>query len=385
MTAPTYLDHNATAPLDPVVLEAMLPWLTSQYGNASSRHEYGRAARRALDEARRQVAAAIGAHETEIVFTASGSEANNLFIKGAAARFPPGWLAISAIEHPSIRSPAAQLVNRGWRVKHIDVDPAGRIDGKAYSVALEHRPSLISIMYANNETGTLQAIKPLAEQALATGAIFHTDATQALGRIPIDFRELSASGVAAMTLSSHKIGGPKGAAALVVDKRVDLEPLVAGGGHERGLRAGTENIAAIVGFGVVCELAARRRQQTADRLTALRNQLERGLQAQGATIFGEEAERLSNTTFFALPHLDGETLVAQLDRAGFAVASGAACSSHSGTVSHVLNAMNIPDELARGAVRISLGADNTAEQIERFLWTLQNTVMQLRQLTAIAV
>jgi len=385
MFAPVYFDHNATTPLDPAVLEAMLPYLSGQFGNASSRHEYGRAARRAIDEARSKVAAAVGAHATEVVFTSGGSEANNLFIKGAAACFRPGALAVSAIEHPCVIKPAEQLVRRGWVLHKLAVDAEGRIDADRYRAVLAQQPKLVSVMLANNETGVLQDIAPLAAQAKAAGACFHTDAVQALGKIALDFRRLNATGVQAMTLSAHKIGGPKGAAALVLDKRVELEPQIAGGGHERGLRSGTENVAAIVGFAAACELAVQRQAAAAPRLLALRGRLEHGLAGMGAMLFGAGAERLPNTVYFALPDLDGETLVGQLDRAGFAVASGAACSSANPEPSHVLQAMGVAPELARGAVRISLGAASTAEQVEDFLKALQATVSKLQRLTAMAV
>lgn len=385
MFAPVYLDHNASTALDPAVLEAMLPWLTEQYGNPSSRHEYGRAARRAVDEARSRVAAAVGAHATELVFTSGGSEANNLFVKGAAACLKPGLLAVSAVEHPCVIKPAEQLARRGWTLRKLAVDGEGRVDEEAYRAVLGEGPKLVSVMLANNETGVLQDVAALATAARAAGAYFHTDAVQAVGKVAVDFRALNAAGVHAMTLSAHKIGGPKGAAALVLDKRVELEPLIAGGGHERGLRSGTENVAAIVGFGVACELAAQRRAAAAEHLLVLRGELEHGLAAQGATLFGAGAARLPNTVYFALPGLDGETLVGHLDRAGFAVASGAACSSANPEPSHVLRAMGVAPELARGAVRISLGGGNTALQVKNFLQTLQATVSKLQQLAAIAV
>ncbi|MBS1230593.1 MAG: aminotransferase class [Proteobacteria bacterium] len=384
MFAPVYFDHNATTPLEPAVFDAMLPWLTGHFGNASSRHDYGRAARRAIDEARSQVAAAVGAHPTEVVFTSGGSEANNLLIKGAASCLTPGLLAVSAIEHPCVIKPAEQLTRRGWRLHKIAVDAQGRIDIDDYQALLAQRPKLVSVMLANNETGVLQDVASLATQSRATGALFHTDAVQAIGKVAVDFRRLNAVGVTALTLSAHKIGGPQGAAALVLDKRVEVEPQIAGGGHERGLRSGTENVAAIVGFGAACELLEQR-LTAAPRLIGLRLQLESGLRTMGATLFGEAAERLPNTVCFALPEVDGETLVGQLDRAGFALASGAACSSANPEPSHVLRAMGVPAELARGAVRVSLGYANTAAQVADFLTTLQSTLCQLQRLTAMAV
>ncbi|KAB2925304.1 MAG: cysteine desulfurase [Dechloromonas sp.] len=385
MFAPAYLDHNATTPLDPAVLAAMLPWLESLCGNASSRHEYGRRARQAIDEARQKVAAAVGAHPTEVVFTSGGSEANNLFVKGAAASRKPGVIAVSAIEHPCVLKPAAQLVRQGWTLREIAVDGAGRIADEDFLQVLQLRPALISLMLANNETGVVQDVVSLAAAARAGGAWFHSDAVQAFGKLPVDFRTLNAAGVHALTLSAHKINGPKGAAALVLDKRVELQPLVAGGGHERGLRSGTENVPAIVGFGVAAELAARRLAEEPERLRSLRAQLENGLLALGARIFAAEAGRLPNTSYFAFADIDGETLVGKLDREGFAVASGAACSSANPEPSHVLRAMGVAPEIARGAVRVSLGAGNGASDIEKFIKAVQVTVGRLQGLTAMAV
>lgn len=385
MFQPVYLDHNATTQLDPAVLAAMLPWLESLCGNASSRHEYGRRARQAIDEARQKVAAAVGAHPTEVVFTSGGSEANNLFVKGAAASRKPGLIAVSAIEHPCVLKPAAQLARQGWSLREIAVDGAGRIAGEDYLQALQQKPALVSIMLANNETGVVQDVAALAAAARASGAWFHSDAVQAFGKLPVDFRTLNAAGVHALTLSAHKINGPKGAAALVLDKRVELQPQIAGGGHERGLRSGTENVPAIVGFGVAAELAAQRLAEGAERLQRLRQQLESGLLALGARIFGAEAERLPNTSYFAFPDIDGETLVGKLDREGFAVASGAACSSANPEPSHVLRAMGVAPEIARGAVRVSLGAGNGAGDIEQFIKAVQVTVGRLQGLTAMAV
>lgn len=384
MFAPAYLDHNATTPVHPRVLEAMLPWLSTRFGNPSSRHDYGRAARAAVDEARQRAAAAVGAHASEVVFTSGGSEANNLFLKGVAAGLKPGLVAVSAVEHPCVREPARQLVRQGWQFAEIAVDADGRLDAGDYAAALARRPVLVSIMLANNETGVVQDVGRFAEAARPVRAWFHTDAVQAFGKIPVDFRVLNGQGVHALTLSAHKIGGPKGAGALVADKRLDLAPLIAGGGQERGYRSGTENVPAIVGFGVACELAASGLEEAARRLTGLRDELEGGLAAQGATIFGQAAPRLPNTVYFAFPAIDGETLVAKLDRAGFAVASGAACSSASKEASSVLMAMGVEPGLARGAVRVSLGRETTAKEVGDFLVALAETVFQLRRLAALA-
>jgi len=384
MFAPAYLDHNATTPLDTRVLDSMLPYLKEHFGNPSSRHEYGRAARAALDAARQQVAAAVGAHPTEVVFTSGGSEANNLFIKGAAACLRPSTLAISAIEHPCVGAPAGELKRTGWQVHEIAVDAQGRIDPADYAVALAKKAALVSVMLANNETGVLQDIPALAAEAKAAGARFHTDAVQAFGKVAVDFRRLNAAGVGALTLSAHKVHGPKGAAALVLDKRIELRPLVSGGGQERDLRSGTENVAAIVGFGRACEIAVAQLEEDAVRLSALRDRLERGLAGQAAVVFGREAPRLPNTVFFVIGGFDGETLVAHLDRAGFAVASGSACSSASPEPSRTLLAMGVDAATAKGALRVSLGRGNTEEDVLRFLQALDETVRKLKGLAAVA-
>ena len=383
--APVYLDWNATTPLDPVVRAAMLPWLgaaePARFGNASSRHEYGRQARAAVDEARARVAAAVGAHATEVIFTSGGSEANNLFLKGAAATMRPALVAVSAIEHPCVREPARQLQRAGWTLREIAVDAQGRIDAADWQAVIDARPRLVSAMLANNETGVLQDIAPMAASARAAGAWFHTDAVQALGKIELDFRAL---GVHAMTLSAHKLGGPLGAGALVVDKRVELSPLIAGGGQERGLRSGTENVAAIVGFGVACERAVSRRAEEAVRIAALRDEAQAALVELGASVFSAGASRLPNTVFFAVRDIDGETLVGKLDRAGFAVASGSACSSANPEPSHTLLAMGVAPEVARGAVRISLGRDTGADDVRRFIETFARVVGELKNLASVA-
>lgn len=385
MFAPVYLDHNATTPLDPAVREAMLPWLGERFGNASSRHEYGRAVRRAIDEARQQVADAVGAVAGEVVFTSGGSEANNLLIKGFAERQPIGRLLVGATEHPCVLKPAQQLARRGWAVDFVPVDAEGRVDMAAYASALAQRPALVSIMLANNETGVVQDLPALAGKARAVGAMFHSDVVQAFGKLPLDFRALNLVGVNAMTLSGHKIAGPQGVGALVLDKRLDLEPQIAGGGHERGLRSGTENVAAIVGFGIACSLARRLQDERRSYLVSLRDELVAALTGIGARVFGQGAERLPNTVYFALPGIDGETLVAQLDREGFAVASGAACSSANPEPSHVLRAMGVEPTVARGAVRISLGGATLAEDVAGFITMLQATYLRLQRLTAMTV
>lgn len=377
-----YFDHNATTPLDARVLEVMLPFLREQCGNASSRHEFGTAARQAIDRAREQVAAIVGVQPVQVVFTSGGTEANNLFIRGVAAGMTPGQVAVSGIEHPCVTAPAQDLARQGWKFRKLKVARDGTIDLADVDAALAEKTTLMSVMLANNETGVIQDVAAVGERAKRAGAIMHTDAVQALGKIPVEFAALN---VQAMTLSAHKIYGPKGVGALVVDKRLDLRAVLAGGGQERGLRGGTENVPAIVGFGVACDIAAARMGELGTRLTALRERLERGLTHMGAMIFGNHVPRLPNTSYFAFRGIHGETLVIELDKAGYAVGSGAACSSTDNAPSGTLLAMGVEPELARGAVRFSLGAANTAEQVDGFLQALAAVTQRLRQLQAVAV
>jgi len=377
-----YFDHNATTPVDARVLEAMLPFLREQYGNASSRHEFGTHARNAINTAREQVAAIVNVQPSQVVFVSGGTEANNLFIKGAARYLKPTQVAVSAIEHPCVAKPAQDLVRAGWKLRKLAVTRDGQIDLGDVAAALSEPTGIVSVMLANNETGVIQDVAAVAERARAARAWMHTDAVQALGKIEVDFPALN---VHAMTISAHKIYGPKGVGALVVDKRIELKPIIAGGGHEQGMRSGTENVAAIVGFGAAAELAVARRAGLAERLGRLRERLEAGLHESGAVIFGERAPRVPNTTYFAFPRIDGETLVVELDKLGYAVAAGAACSSASTEPSATLIAMGVEPELARGAVRLSLGADNTAADVEGFLQTVETLVKRLRGMTAMAV
>jgi cysteine desulfurase len=380
--AAVYLDHNGTTALDARVLEAMLPYLSRQHGNATSRHVFGRGARQAIEQAREQVANAVGAHPSQVVFTASGTESDNFAICGMSATQPGSRIAVSAIEHPAVTRPALAMQARGHQLATIAVNASGQIKKDALESILEAVPSVVSVMLANNETGVIQDIIAIAEIARSHGAYMHTDAVQALGKIKLDF---SALNVHAMSLSSHKINGPQGAGALVLDKRVDIQPLLYGGGQEKGLRSGTENVAAIVGFGAACELIRNELVQRTGAIRQLRDRLEEGLKHLGADIFGSDVERLPNTSFFAFDGIEGETLVMALDRKGFAVASGSACSSDSTEPSHVLLAMGVDRDLARGAVRVSLGSGNSREQIEAFLLTLENELSRLRKLTAVAV
>jgi cysteine desulfurase len=387
MTEAVYFDNNGTTALDSHVLEAMLPYMTAQPGNATSRHVFGRTARQAIERAREQVADATGAHPSQVIFTGSGTESDNMAIYGITAKNGHQKIAISAIEHPAVTRAAQALKPAGVKTEIIAVDTNSFVEQSALEKLLSENKNadaigLVSVMLANNETGVIQDIAKLAEITKSHKAFIHTDAVQALGKMKVDFADLN---VHAMSVSSHKINGPQGAGALILDKRVDIQPLLYGGGQEKGLRSGSENLAAIVGFGAACELVSRELIQRVGNVRQLRDRLEVGLKQLGAVIFGNQAERLANTSFFAFPNIEGETLVMALDRKGFAVASGSACSSDSTEPSHVLLAMGVDEDLARGSVRVSLANNNTSQQIEDFLLVLENELSRLRRLTAIAV
>ena len=380
-----YFDHNATTPLDERVFEAMAPYLRGRYGNASSRHEPGTVARKAINAAREQVAALVNVQPAQVVFVSGGTEANNLFIRGAASCLKPAQVAVSAIEHPCVAKPAQDLARQGWKLRKLAVNRDGAVELADVEQALKEPAGMVgmvSVMLANNETGVIQDVAAVAALTRRAKAWMHTDAVQALGKIAVNFTAL---GVHAMTLSAHKIYGPKGAGALIVDKRLELRPIIQGGGHEQGLRSGTENVPAIVGFGAACELAAGRMGELAPRMEKLRARLEEGLHGLGAAIFGGLAPRIPNTSYFAFKGIEGETLVIELDRAGFAVAPGAACSSANPEPSATLIAMGIAPEAARGAVRFSLGAANTEQQVGDFLRALKSAVARLRSMTAVSV
>lgn len=365
---PVYLDHNATTALHPAALEAMLPYLRSGPGNPSSAHRHGRAARAAIDRAREQVAALVGAEPAEVVFTSGGTESNNLAIAGTAARLAPGHLLVGATEHASVLEPAEALAGRGWTVERLAVDGQGRIAPDALDQSLRPDSRLACVMLANNETGVLHDVAALAARAAERGVPTHTDAAQAAGKLSVDFRAL---GVRTMTVSAHKLHGPQGVGALVVDRRAELAPLLLGGGQERGLRSGTQNVAGIVGFGAAAEAAAAELEARARRLRGLRDTLEERLRELGSVIFGEEAERLPNTVMFALPGFAGETLLMTLDREGLALSSGSACHAGVDRPSHVLAAMGVPEPLALGAVRASLGKDSSLEDVEALVAALR--------------
>ena len=350
-----YLDHNATTPVLPQAAAAMADAL-ARTGNPSSVHRFGRLVRRSVDEARESVAALAGVSAANVVFTSGGSEANNLALRGVADR-----AFVSAVEHASVLDavPDADV---------IPVDGNGVVDRAALKEILAglDGTAVVSVMLANNETGVIQPVAEIAEIVHAAGALFHCDAIQAAGKRPVDMRDLGAD---LMSLSAHKFGGPQGIGALVVRDGLDPEPLIRGGGQERRRRAGTENVPGIVGFGVAAQHEQDAANDYSAKLTGLRDDIERRLLAAApdAVIHGAGVERLANTSCIGLPGVSGEIQVMTLDLAGVAVSAGSACSSGKVTPSHVLSAMGRDDEAARSAVRVSLGAETKAEQIDRFV------------------
>ena len=372
---PVYLDHNATTPLHEDVAEAMLPFMGGVYGNPSSVHRYGRLTRDALEQARTQVARLVGAEPNELIFTSGGTEANNLAIKGVLANQPATHFAVSAIEHASIMEPARSMTQQHWELDMIPVNTQGQVETEMLLSSLQANTRLVSVMSANNETGAVQDIKSLLEVTRANNAstLFHSDACQLAGKQVINFSEM---GLDLMSLSSHKIYGPQGAGALVVKRSVDLSPQLTGGGQEKALRSGTENLLALVGFGRAAELAGEtlvKRQLAAQGLQEL---LIEHLQAmRGVEIFSQSVERIANTVQFSLQGIDGEALLMALDRKGFAVSSGSACDSAKTQPSHVLLAMSVNEQTARGAIRVSFGEQNTEDDVTRFIEAL----MTIRQ------
>ena len=376
-----YFDHNATTAMHPEVLQEMMPFLSQQQGNPTSNHKFGRRAQTAIEESREKVAFSVNAHPSQVIFTASGTESNNTIINGIAQSYPETHFAYSAIEHPCISEPIKSLSRKGFMATKILVNKQGLLDLEDVKIDIKNPISFLSVMMANNETGVIQDLPKLIKWAKLKKMIVHTDAVQALGKIPVDFEIL---GVDAMTISSHKIYGPQGVAALILNKKIDMSPFIIGGGQEKGLRSGTENIAAIIGFGKACE-RTKENMVIIDRdIKPLQVILIKELKKMGAIIFGEDSKRLNNTIFFAFNRIDGATLLTALDRKGFALASGSACSSNNNEPSHVLIEMGVNEEIAQGAIRISLGINSKKTDVETFLVALKSELERLKQLTAIA-
>jgi cysteine desulfurase len=382
-TPSVYFDHNATTPLDPRVREAMLPWLGERWGNPSSAHRFGQAARNAVEEAREKVAALVGGRPQEIVFTASGTEANNAVLFDVAKRPAPGGgsghLVISRLEHPSIRESAARLEAAGTRVTRLAPGPDGVVPAEAGVASMGDDTVLVCLMLANNELGTLQPVQAVAAACRERGIPVLTDAVQAVGKIPVSVGEL---GVDFLTLGAHKFGGPLGAAALWVKKGVALDGYLVGGSQERHRRAGTENVPAIVGLGEAAALARAEIAERGAHLAALRDRFERGLsQIPGAIVHGAGAPRLPNTSNVALPGVDAQSLLIRLDLAGYAVSTGAACASGVVEPSQTLLALGLSAAEALSTLRVSFGPSNRADEVDGFLAVLAAEAAALRGLT----
>ena len=382
---PIYLDNNATTRVDGAVVAAMLPFFSAQFGNASSSHAFGSEVAGALKQARASLQALLGsAFDHELVFTSGGTEADNAAILSALDNADGrDEIVTSAVEHPAILAPLAHLESaRGIKVHRIGVDSQGRLDIEAYRRALGPRTAMASIMSANNETGTLFPVDQLAEMAHGAGALFHTDAVQAVGKIPLD---LKATPIDMLSLSGHKLHGPKGIGALYLRKGTPFHPLLRGGPQERRRRGGTENVPGIVGLGKAAELALQRMQQEQSSVRALRDRLEHGiLQIGNCIVLGDPENRLPNTSNIAFEHLEGEAILHHLNKAGIAASLGSACASGSMEPSHVLRAMNVPPAALRGAIRFSLSRDNTIDDVLCVLNLLPDIVARLRALSSSA-
>jgi len=378
----TYLDHNATTPVRQEVIEVMLPVFAEHWGNPSSIHWAGREANYLVDEAREQVAKFLGADSSEVVFTASGSESDNMAIKGIVAKRAQkgGHIITTAVEHPAVLESCRYLESTGHPVTYLGVDRDGMIDLDEYRKAFRDDTALVTAMMANNETGVIFPIKEMAAVAAERGVLFHTDAVQAAGKIPIDARDLN---VDLLSISGHKMYAPKGIGALYVRKGVKIENLIHGGHHENGLRAGTENVAGIVALGKACELAAHELPELEPRLLELRGKLEAGIanRIEDAQINGHPTERTPNTLNISFSYVEGESILLSLDLEGVAASSGSACSTEDEGPSHVLDAMGISPEQAQAAVRFSLGRGNTAEDIDYALDVLPPVIERLRSMS----
>jgi cysteine desulfurase len=380
-----YLDHNATTPVDPASAEAMTRALKDLFGNASSVHYYGQQAKAALDEARSSVAGLIGAEPAEVVFTSGGTEADNFAIRGVAEALEGSGrkhLITSSIEHEAVLNTFKALARRGWRTTLLPLDATGIVSPDRLRDAMTDDTALVSVMHANNEIGTIQPIAELAQIAHARGALFHTDAVQSAGKLPVNIRTL---GVDLLAMSAHKFYGPKGTGALWIKRGVRLTPWVTGGKQERNRRAGTENVPGLIGMGVAAAHALQKVGSEGPRLAALRDRLERGILAAvpNTDVNGAREFRVPNTTNISFDRVEAESLLIALDLDGVAVSTGSACSSGTLEPSHVLRAMNLPTHRAQNSIRFSLGASNTEEEIDHVIAILPSIVTKLRSLSAV--
>ena len=378
-----YFDYNATTPPAPEVVEAVLRATRDIYGNASSVHHFGQEAKAVLDDARSAVAALINADPSEVVFTSGGTESDNFAIRGAAEALEPTGrrqLVASAIEHEAVLNTLKALTRRGWTATLIPVDETGIVAPGAAGEAIAENAALVSVMHANNEIGTIQPIARIAEAAHARGALMHTDAVQSVGKIPVDVRAL---GVDLLSLSAHKLNGPKGVGALWVKRGTRLQPILTGGKHERNRRAGTENVPGIAGLGVAARLAATKLGAEAARVATLRDRLEGGILARvpGTTVNGAREPRVPNTSNISFDRVEAESLLIALDLEGVAVSTGSACSSGTLEPSHVLRAMGLSAHRTQNSLRFSLGLFSTEAEVDSVIGVLPRLVDKLRGLT----
>ncbi|MEW5791721.1 MAG: cysteine desulfurase NifS [Pseudomonadota bacterium] len=378
-----YMDNNATTRVDPLVLEEMLPYFSNQYGNPSSMHSFGGAVGKKLDRAREQVQQLLGAeYDSEIIFTSCGTESDSSAILSALAAYPQRREIItSVVEHPAVLNLCEHLErHEGYKVHYIPVDRLGRLNMGAFEAALSDKVAVVSIMYANNETGTIFPIETLARMAKERGVLFHTDAVQAVGKIPLDMKN---SAVDMLSLSGHKLHAPKGVGALYVRRGTRFRPFLRGGHQERGRRAGTENTTGIIGLGKAAELAMHYLEVENTTVRALRDRLERGILEQVSHAFatGDLENRLPNTSSIAFEYVEGEAILLLLSRAGIAASSGSACTSGSLEPSHVLRAMDIPYTAAHGTIRFSLSRESTEADVDRVIDATPRIIAQLRLLS----
>ncbi len=381
-----YLDHNATTPVAPRVRDAMMATLDDQFGNPSSVHHYGQRAKQAIDDARQAIAQLIGAASAEIVFTSGGTESDNAAIRGAAENLESTGrrhIVTTAIEHEAVLNTIKALSRRGWTSTIVPVDASGVVSPAAMSAAVTDRTAIVSVMHANNEIGTIQPIAEIAAIAHARGALFHTDAVQSVGKIRVDVGGLD---VDLLSLSAHKIYGPKGAGALWIRRGVRLLPIMTGGRHERSRRAGTENVPGIVGLAEAARLAMEKLDEHSSLLAALRDRLEQEVlrKVPDTAVNGAGAPRVPNTTNISVDGVEAESLLIGLDLEGIAVSTGSACSSGTLEPSHVLRAMGFPAHRTQNSIRFSLGAGNTDAEIDRVVTVLPPLVERLRKLNRVA-
>jgi len=375
-----YMDNAATTPVDKEVAKAMQPYFSEKFGNASSLHLWGREAKMALDIARAKIAKFIGAKEEEIIFTSGGTESNNLTIKGLAFSSPRGsHIITSKIEHHAITEPCEWLEKQGYKVTYLDVDQYGMVNPKDVEKAITEKTILVSIMHANNEIGTIEPIAEIGKICKKHNILFHTDAVQSFGKVPINVKKMN---IDLLSTSAHKIYGPKGVGFLYIRKGIKLTPVAHGGGHEQGIRSGTENVAGIVGFAKAVELAKKRMLFDNLHLKKLQKKLIEGIsKIENAKLNGHPTQRLANNVHFSFSGIEGESLVVLLDIAGIGASTGSACTTKSLKPSHVLTACGLSAEIAHSSLRLTLGRENTPEQINYVLKKIPEVVANLRKIS----